>query len=121
MGSRPPSSGAAAELGTCPAAVPAPRVPSQTALPWMRYVAVACVVGIIAGFCMGPGGSGVPGGCGAGAGAQGDQGAARRWFPKGVTRSHHGLAGEHPAVLGQVRAQELAPKARSESWPALPS
>ncbi|XP_071895825.1 solute carrier family 2, facilitated glucose transporter member 9-like isoform X6 [Anas platyrhynchos] len=27
----------------------------QTALPWMRYVAVACVVGIIAGFCMGPG------------------------------------------------------------------
>ncbi|XP_068544406.1 solute carrier family 2, facilitated glucose transporter member 9-like [Anas acuta] len=30
----------------------------QTALPWMRYVAVACVVGIIAGFCMGP--AGVP-------------------------------------------------------------
>lgn len=87
----------------------------------MRYVAVACVVGIIAGFCMGPGGSGVPRGCGAGAGAQGEQGAARRWLPKGVTRSHHGLAGEHPAVLGPVRAQELAPKARSESWAALPS
>ncbi|NXJ90752.1 GTR9 protein, partial [Corythaixoides concolor] len=30
----------------------------QTALPWMRYVGVACVVGIIAGFCMGP--AGVP-------------------------------------------------------------
>ncbi|NWS56500.1 GTR9 protein, partial [Chunga burmeisteri] len=30
----------------------------QTTLPWMRYVAVACVVGIIAGFCMGP--AGVP-------------------------------------------------------------
>uniref|UniRef100_A0A8C9GC35 Solute carrier family 2, facilitated glucose transporter member 5 n=1 Tax=Pavo cristatus TaxID=9049 RepID=A0A8C9GC35_PAVCR len=29
-----------------------------TALPWTRYVAVACVVGIIAGFCMGP--AGVP-------------------------------------------------------------
>ncbi|NXT59318.1 GTR9 protein, partial [Pluvianellus socialis] len=28
----------------------------QTALPWMRYVSVACVVGIITGFCMGPGG-----------------------------------------------------------------
>ncbi|XP_068053992.1 solute carrier family 2, facilitated glucose transporter member 9-like isoform X2 [Anomalospiza imberbis] len=28
------------------------------ALPWMRYVSVACVVGIIAGFCMGP--AGVP-------------------------------------------------------------
>ncbi|NXF44095.1 GTR9 protein, partial [Oceanites oceanicus] len=30
----------------------------QTALPWMRYIGVACVVGIIAGFCMGP--AGVP-------------------------------------------------------------
>ncbi|KAM6266178.1 solute carrier family 2, facilitated glucose transporter member 5-like [Porphyrio hochstetteri] len=30
----------------------------QTTLPWMRYVGVACVVGIIAGFCMGP--AGVP-------------------------------------------------------------
>uniref|UniRef100_A0A8C4TST7 Solute carrier family 2, facilitated glucose transporter member 5 n=1 Tax=Falco tinnunculus TaxID=100819 RepID=A0A8C4TST7_FALTI len=29
-----------------------------TTLPWMRYVSVACVVGIIAGFCMGP--AGVP-------------------------------------------------------------
>uniref|UniRef100_A0A8C9G6H9 Solute carrier family 2, facilitated glucose transporter member 5 n=1 Tax=Pavo cristatus TaxID=9049 RepID=A0A8C9G6H9_PAVCR len=38
--------------------VPPPRVPPQTALPWTRYVAVACVVGIIAGFCMGP--AGVP-------------------------------------------------------------
>ncbi|KFV04487.1 Solute carrier family 2, facilitated glucose transporter member 9, partial [Tauraco erythrolophus] len=38
--------------------IPRPRVPSQTALPWMRYVGVACVVGIIAGFCMGP--AGVP-------------------------------------------------------------
>uniref|UniRef100_A0A8C9G9X4 Solute carrier family 2, facilitated glucose transporter member 5 n=1 Tax=Pavo cristatus TaxID=9049 RepID=A0A8C9G9X4_PAVCR len=28
---------------------------TSTALPWTRYVAVACVVGIIAGFCMGPG------------------------------------------------------------------
>uniref|UniRef100_A0A8C2UEQ7 Solute carrier family 2, facilitated glucose transporter member 5 n=1 Tax=Coturnix japonica TaxID=93934 RepID=A0A8C2UEQ7_COTJA len=41
----------------CPG-VPPPRVPPQAALPWMRYVAVACVVGIIAGFCMGP--AGVP-------------------------------------------------------------
>ncbi|NXQ94419.1 GTR9 protein, partial [Sagittarius serpentarius] len=30
----------------------------QTALPWMCYVSVACVVGIIAGFCVGP--AGVP-------------------------------------------------------------
>ncbi|XP_071419587.1 solute carrier family 2, facilitated glucose transporter member 9-like isoform X3 [Pithys albifrons albifrons] len=30
----------------------------QAALPWMRYIGVACVVGIIAGFCMGP--AGVP-------------------------------------------------------------
>ncbi|XP_053928232.1 solute carrier family 2, facilitated glucose transporter member 9 isoform X2 [Cuculus canorus] len=30
----------------------------QTTLPWMRYVSVACVVGIIAGFCIGP--AGVP-------------------------------------------------------------
>ncbi|NXF37360.1 GTR9 protein, partial [Nyctibius bracteatus] len=30
----------------------------QTALPWMRYVSVTCMVGIIAGFCMGP--AGVP-------------------------------------------------------------
>ncbi|XP_058698033.1 solute carrier family 2, facilitated glucose transporter member 9-like [Poecile atricapillus] len=30
----------------------------QAALPWMRYISVACVVGIIAGFCMGP--AGVP-------------------------------------------------------------
>uniref|UniRef100_A0A8B9RWZ3 Major facilitator superfamily (MFS) profile domain-containing protein n=1 Tax=Accipiter nisus TaxID=211598 RepID=A0A8B9RWZ3_9AVES len=30
----------------------------QTTLPWMHYVSVACVVGIIAGFCMGP--AGVP-------------------------------------------------------------
>ncbi|KAK4821516.1 hypothetical protein QYF61_021919 [Mycteria americana] len=30
----------------------------QTALPWMRYFSVACVIGIIAGFCMGP--AGVP-------------------------------------------------------------
>ncbi|NXT26735.1 GTR9 protein, partial [Syrrhaptes paradoxus] len=30
----------------------------QSTLPWMRYVSVACVVGIIAGFCMGP--AGVP-------------------------------------------------------------
>ncbi|XP_074963816.1 solute carrier family 2, facilitated glucose transporter member 9-like isoform X1 [Phalacrocorax aristotelis] len=28
----------------------------QTTLPWMCYVSVACVVGIIAGFCMGPAG-----------------------------------------------------------------
>ncbi|XP_030132139.4 solute carrier family 2, facilitated glucose transporter member 5-like isoform X1 [Taeniopygia guttata] len=30
----------------------------QAALPWMRYLSVVCVVGIIAGFCMGP--AGVP-------------------------------------------------------------
>ncbi|NXX16539.1 GTR9 protein, partial [Podargus strigoides] len=28
----------------------------QTTLPWMRYVSIACVVGIITGFCMGPAG-----------------------------------------------------------------
>ncbi|NXJ69153.1 GTR9 protein, partial [Rostratula benghalensis] len=33
-------------------------VRSTTALSWMRYVSVVCVVGIIAGFCMGP--AGVP-------------------------------------------------------------
>ncbi|NXS14832.1 GTR9 protein, partial [Neodrepanis coruscans] len=30
----------------------------QAALPWMRYIGVTCVIGIIAGFCMGP--AGVP-------------------------------------------------------------
>uniref|UniRef100_A0A8C0GFP1 Major facilitator superfamily (MFS) profile domain-containing protein n=1 Tax=Chelonoidis abingdonii TaxID=106734 RepID=A0A8C0GFP1_CHEAB len=30
----------------------------QATVPWMRYLSVACVVGIIAGFCMGP--AGVP-------------------------------------------------------------
>ncbi|NXP75336.1 GTR9 protein, partial [Ramphastos sulfuratus] len=30
----------------------------QITVPWMRYVAVTCVIGIIAGFCMGP--AGVP-------------------------------------------------------------
>ncbi|XP_048362111.1 solute carrier family 2, facilitated glucose transporter member 9-like [Sphaerodactylus townsendi] len=30
----------------------------QTSVSWMRYVSVACVIGIIAGFCMGP--AGVP-------------------------------------------------------------
>lgn len=44
---------------------PQPCVPSQTALPWMCYVSVTCVVGIIAGFCMGPGGSGAGGRSGA--------------------------------------------------------
>ncbi|KAM6130279.1 solute carrier family 2, facilitated glucose transporter member 9-like [Phoenicopterus ruber ruber] len=28
----------------------------QAALPWTRYVSIACVVGVIAGFCMGPAG-----------------------------------------------------------------
>uniref|UniRef100_A0A672TKA9 Solute carrier family 2, facilitated glucose transporter member 5 n=1 Tax=Strigops habroptila TaxID=2489341 RepID=A0A672TKA9_STRHB len=35
-----------------------PRVSSQTTLPWMCYVGVVCVIGTIAGFCMGP--AGVP-------------------------------------------------------------
>lgn len=54
---------------------PQPSVPSQAALPWMRYVSVACVVGIITGFCMGPGGSGARGvgSNGVGMGAPGDQ------------------------------------------------
>uniref|UniRef100_A0A674I359 Solute carrier family 2, facilitated glucose transporter member 5 n=1 Tax=Terrapene triunguis TaxID=2587831 RepID=A0A674I359_9SAUR len=30
----------------------------QATVPWMRYLSVACVIGIIAGFCMGP--AGVP-------------------------------------------------------------
>ncbi|KFP89918.1 Solute carrier family 2, facilitated glucose transporter member 9, partial [Apaloderma vittatum] len=44
--------------GCHPSSVPQPHVPLQSALPWMRYVSVACVVGIIGGFCMGP--AGVP-------------------------------------------------------------
>ncbi|KFQ60323.1 Solute carrier family 2, facilitated glucose transporter member 9, partial [Pelecanus crispus] len=44
--------------GHRPVGVPQPCVPLQTTLPWMRYVGVICVVGIIAGFCMGP--AGVP-------------------------------------------------------------
>uniref|UniRef100_G1NCN4 Solute carrier family 2, facilitated glucose transporter member 5 n=1 Tax=Meleagris gallopavo TaxID=9103 RepID=G1NCN4_MELGA len=44
-------------MGTCLAGITGCLL-LQTALPWMRYVAVACVVGIIAGFCMGP--AGVP-------------------------------------------------------------
>uniref|UniRef100_A0A8V0ZBL2 Major facilitator superfamily (MFS) profile domain-containing protein n=1 Tax=Gallus gallus TaxID=9031 RepID=A0A8V0ZBL2_CHICK len=44
-------------MGTCLAGITGCLL-LQAALPWMRYVAVACVVGIIAGFCMGP--AGVP-------------------------------------------------------------
>uniref|UniRef100_A0A8C0BXL8 Solute carrier family 2, facilitated glucose transporter member 5 n=1 Tax=Buteo japonicus TaxID=224669 RepID=A0A8C0BXL8_9AVES len=57
IGPRPGNAGCEAQ-GHHPSSIPQPRVPSQTTLPWMHYVSVACVVGIIAGFCMGP--AGVP-------------------------------------------------------------
>ncbi|NWV24001.1 GTR9 protein, partial [Origma solitaria] len=44
-------------MGVCSAGITASLL-LQAALPWMRYISVACVVGIIAGFCMGP--AGVP-------------------------------------------------------------
>ncbi|NWH74880.1 GTR9 protein, partial [Piaya cayana] len=44
-------------MGVCSAGITASLL-LQAALPWMRYVSVACVVGIIAGFCVGP--AGVP-------------------------------------------------------------
>ncbi|NXH88913.1 GTR9 protein, partial [Edolisoma coerulescens] len=44
-------------MGVCSAGITVSLL-LQAALPWMRYVSVACVVGIIAGFCMGP--AGVP-------------------------------------------------------------
>ncbi|KFU91506.1 Solute carrier family 2, facilitated glucose transporter member 9, partial [Chaetura pelagica] len=44
-------------MGICSAGITASLL-LQTSLPWMSYVSVACVVGIIAGFCMGP--AGVP-------------------------------------------------------------
>uniref|UniRef100_A0A674I556 Solute carrier family 2, facilitated glucose transporter member 9-like n=1 Tax=Terrapene triunguis TaxID=2587831 RepID=A0A674I556_9SAUR len=47
-------------LGQRPAAPSFCTFPPQATVPWMRYLSVACVIGIIAGFCMGPGGSGVP-------------------------------------------------------------
>lgn len=77
MKPRPGNAGCEAQ-GRHPSSIPQPHVPSQTTLPWMHYVSVACVVGIIAGFCMGPGGSGAggAGGGGAGMGAPGEQGAA---------------------------------------------
>uniref|UniRef100_A0A8V5FKF4 Uncharacterized protein n=1 Tax=Melopsittacus undulatus TaxID=13146 RepID=A0A8V5FKF4_MELUD len=37
---------------------PQPHVSSQTTMPWMCYVGVVCVIGTIAGFCIGP--AGVP-------------------------------------------------------------
>ncbi|NWW74305.1 GTR9 protein, partial [Climacteris rufus] len=44
-------------MGVCSAGITVSLL-LQAALPWMSYVSVACVVGIIAGFCMGP--AGVP-------------------------------------------------------------
>ncbi|NWU74511.1 GTR9 protein, partial [Onychorhynchus coronatus] len=44
-------------MGVCSAGITVSLL-LQAALPWMHYVSVACVVGIIAGFCMGP--AGVP-------------------------------------------------------------
>ncbi|NXG66997.1 GTR9 protein, partial [Hemiprocne comata] len=44
-------------MGICSAGITASLL-LQTTLPWMSYVSIACVVGIIAGFCMGP--AGVP-------------------------------------------------------------
>ncbi|XP_017581626.1 PREDICTED: solute carrier family 2, facilitated glucose transporter member 9-like isoform X5 [Corvus brachyrhynchos] len=44
-------------MGVCSAGITVSLL-LQATLPWMRYVSVACVVGIITGFCMGP--AGVP-------------------------------------------------------------
>ncbi|XP_031971399.1 solute carrier family 2, facilitated glucose transporter member 5-like isoform X3 [Corvus moneduloides] len=41
-------------MGVCSAGITVSLL-LQATLPWMRYVSVACVVGIITGFCMGPG------------------------------------------------------------------
>ncbi|NXY72005.1 GTR9 protein, partial [Glareola pratincola] len=45
-------------LGVTALSLPPSTIKQGTDLPWMRYVSVVCVVGIIAGFCMGP--AGVP-------------------------------------------------------------
>ncbi|NWR67507.1 GTR9 protein, partial [Bucorvus abyssinicus] len=57
LGRRPLIIAGFCAMGICSAGITVSLL-LQTSLPWMRYVAVACVVGIIAGFCMGP--AGVP-------------------------------------------------------------
>ncbi|NXC48313.1 GTR9 protein, partial [Penelope pileata] len=57
LGRRPLIIAGFCAMGVCQAGITACRL-LQPALPWMRYVGVACVVGIIAGFCVGP--AGVP-------------------------------------------------------------
>ncbi|XP_067393108.1 solute carrier family 2, facilitated glucose transporter member 9-like [Emydura macquarii macquarii] len=44
-------------MGLCCAGITVALV-LQATVPWMRYLSIACVIGIIAGFCMGP--AGVP-------------------------------------------------------------
>ncbi|XP_025958722.2 solute carrier family 2, facilitated glucose transporter member 9-like isoform X3 [Dromaius novaehollandiae] len=57
LGRRPLVLAGFCAMGLCSAGITGCRL-LQAALPGMRYVAVACVVGIIAGFCTGP--AGVP-------------------------------------------------------------
>ncbi|XP_068807260.1 solute carrier family 2, facilitated glucose transporter member 9 [Struthio camelus] len=57
LGRRPLVLAGFCSMGVCSAGITVSLL-LQAALPGMRYVAVACVVGIIAGFCMGP--AGVP-------------------------------------------------------------
>ncbi|XP_065602514.1 solute carrier family 2, facilitated glucose transporter member 9-like isoform X3 [Cyrtonyx montezumae] len=71
-------------MGTCLAGITGCLL-LQTALPWMRYVAVACVVGIIAGFCMGPG-NGLEAGTGMGTAPPAPPGARTQPFPLLVPR-----------------------------------
>ncbi|NXA24367.1 GTR9 protein, partial [Ibidorhyncha struthersii] len=55
LGRRPLIIAGFCAMGICSAGITVSLL-LQTALPWMCYVSVACVVGIIAGFCMGPAG-----------------------------------------------------------------
>ncbi|NWX87927.1 GTR9 protein, partial [Nothoprocta pentlandii] len=57
LGRRPLLLAGFCSMGLCSAGITVSQL-LQAALPGMRYVAAACVVGIIAGFCLGP--AGVP-------------------------------------------------------------
>ncbi|XP_068025830.1 solute carrier family 2, facilitated glucose transporter member 5-like [Melanerpes formicivorus] len=57
LGRRPLTITGFCAMGICSAGITVSLL-LQTTVPWMRYLAVTCVVGIIAGFCMGP--AGVP-------------------------------------------------------------
>ncbi|KAM4635920.1 solute carrier family 2, facilitated glucose transporter member 9-like [Discoglossus pictus] len=57
LGRRPLIIGGFSFMGFCCAGITVALV-FQARIPWMRYASVACVIGIIAGFCIGP--AGVP-------------------------------------------------------------